>query len=140
LADALETSIPPRVRLDKWLWAARFYKTRSQATEAIHGGHVKGRGERLKAGHAVAVGEVIEIVRGGLVWEVEVIGLSDKRGKGADAQRLYRETEEGGKRRLAQAEAMRAAAEAAPYLKGRPTKRDRRALDRWRGGRRGHDE
>ncbi len=120
----------PRVRLDKWLWAARFYKTRSQASEAIHGGHVKGDGDRLKAGHSVAVGEVIEIVKDGISWEIEVMALSDKRGKGADAAKLYRETEAGNKRRMAQIEALKAAAASAPYIKGRPTKRDRRALDR----------
>lgn len=123
-----------RVRLDKWLWAARFYKTRSQASEAIHGGHVKGGGDRLKAGHSVAVGEQIEITKDGLTWVVEVVELSDRRGKGADAQRLYRETEDGKSRRLAQIEALKAAAASAPYLPGRPTKRDRRAIDRLKGG------
>jgi ribosome-associated heat shock protein Hsp15 len=123
-----------RVRLDKWLWAARFYKTRSQASEAIHGGHVKGGGDRLKAGHSVGVGEQIEIVKDGVTWVVEVVELSDKRGKGADAQRLYRETDEGKARRLAQIEALKAAAASAPYLRGRPTKRDRRALDRLQSG------
>ncbi len=122
-----------RVRLDKWLWAARFYKTRSQASDAIHGGHVKGDGDRLKAGHSVAVGERIEIVKDGVTWQVEVVELSDKRGKGADAQRLYRETDDGKARRMAQIEALKAAAASAPYLRGRPTKRDRRALDRLKG-------
>ncbi|MFO0551244.1 MAG: RNA-binding S4 domain-containing protein [Polyangiaceae bacterium] len=121
-----------RVRLDIWLWAARFYKTRSQATEAIHGGHVKGNGERLKAGHSVAPGATIEIQKDGLTWEIEIVELSNKRGKGADAQRLYRETEDGRTRRLRQVEELKRAAEAAPYLKGRPTKRDRRALEKFR--------
>lgn len=124
------TLSPIRVRLDKWLWAARFYKTRSQANDAISGGHVKGGGDRLKAGHNVAVGEQIEITKDGISWEIEVVALSDKRGKGADAAKLYRETDAGKTRRLAQIEALKAAAASAPYLKGRPTKRDRRALDR----------
>jgi ribosome-associated heat shock protein Hsp15 len=128
----------PRVRLDKWLWAARFYKTRSQASEAIHGGHVKGNGDRLKAGHAVAVGHRIEITKEGLTWEIDVVALSEKRGSGADAQALYRETEAGKERRMAQIEALRAAALTAPNLKGRPTKRDRRERDRFVGG--GSDE
>lgn len=132
MEEALKGSV--RVRLDKWLWAARFYKTRSQASDAIHGGHVKGGGDRLKAGHSVAVGEQIEIVKDGVSWEIEVVELSDKRGKGADAQRLYRETDAGKARRLAQIEALKAAAASAPYLRGRPTKRDRRALDRLKGG------
>ncbi|NUO54490.1 MAG: RNA-binding S4 domain-containing protein [Polyangiaceae bacterium] len=119
-----------RVRLDKWLWAARFYKTRSQASDAIAGGHVKGGGDRLKAGHNVIVGEQIEIVKDGITWEIEVVALSDKRGKGVDAAKLYRETDDGKARRLAQIEALKAAAASAPYLKGRPTKRDRRAIER----------
>jgi ribosome-associated heat shock protein Hsp15 len=123
-----------RVRLDKWLWAARFYKTRSQATEAIHGGHVKNEAGRLKAGHSVSIGERIEITKESVLWEVVVMGLSEKRGSGAAAQLLYRETDEGKARRIAQAEALRAAQQAAPYLKGRPTKRDRRAMDRFVAG------
>jgi ribosome-associated heat shock protein Hsp15 len=131
LSGVVPAAIPAlRVRLDKWLWAARFYKTRSQANDAISGGHVKGDGDRLKAGHSVSVGEHIEIVKDGITWEIEVVALSDKRGKGADAAKLYRETDDGKARRLAQVEALKAAAASAPYLKGRPTKRDRRALDR----------
>jgi ribosome-associated heat shock protein Hsp15 len=122
-----------RVRLDKWLWAARFYKTRSQAAEAIHAGHVKGGGSRLKTGHSVAIAERIEIHKAGLDWEIEVVELSDKRGSGADAQRLYRETEAGQKKRLEQIEQQRVSRESAPYLRGRPTKRDRRAIDRFQG-------
>lgn len=122
-----------RVRLDKWLWAARFYKTRSQAAEAIHAGHVKNAGARLKTGHSVAIGERIDLHKAGLDWEIEVVELSDRRGSGADAQRLYRETEAGLKRRLEQIEQQRAARESGPLLRGRPTKRDRRALDRFHG-------
>lgn len=123
-----------KVRLDKWLWAARFFKTRSQAVEAINGGHVKFRGDRTKPGQAVKLDQAIEIAKDGIVWEVLVRGLSEKRGKGADAAKLYEETKEGRERRERQLEALRAAREAAPYLAGRPTKRDRRALDRFQGG------
>lgn len=119
-----------KVRLDKWLWAARFYKTRSQATQAITAGHVKIRGDRAKAGHAVTVGTTIEIVKDQLVWQVRVEAVSDQRGKGADAARLYRETEEGKKERERQIELMRAAP--SPTHAGRPTKRDRRAIIRFR--------
>jgi ribosome-associated heat shock protein Hsp15 len=122
-----------RVRLDKWLWAARFYKTRSQAGEGIDAGHVRARGERLKAAHAVVVGETITIHKEGVDWEVEVLAVSDKRGSGADAARLYRETDAGREKRLAQIEARKAAAQAFPSLRGRPTKRLRRVLDRFRG-------
>ena len=126
---------PQKVRLDIWLWAARFYKTRSQATEAIGGGHVKVGGQRSKAGQAVGPGTLIEIVKDRVVWEIRVVATSDKRGKGADAAKLYVETDEGKTRRERMVQELRAAA--APYLPGRPTKRDRRALDRFRSSARG---
>ncbi len=122
------------VRLDKWLWAARFFKTRSQASDAIAGGHVKIGGDRAKGGHSVRVGQRFEIVKDSIRWEVEVLALSDKRGKGADAALLYRETEDGKTRRLKQLEELRAFAIAGPALKGRPTKRDRRAIVRFQSG------
>jgi ribosome-associated heat shock protein Hsp15 len=121
-----------KVRLDKWLWAARFYKTRSQATEAITAGHVKIRGDRAKAGHSVSAGLVLEITKDRLTWQIVVRMLSDKRGKGADAAKLYEETEEGKRRRETQLAELRAEQQA--YLPGRPTKRDRRAIDRWKAG------
>lgn len=120
-----------KVRLDKWLWAARFYKTRSQATEAIAAGHVKTQGNRSKAGQSIGAGVVIEIVKDRLTWEVEVVCVSDKRGSGADAQRLYRETAPSKERREEQLQALRAAPPAST-LSGRPTKHNRRAIDRWR--------
>lgn len=122
-----------KVRLDKWLWAARFYKTRSQATEAIAAGHVKTQGNRSKAGQSISAGVVIEIVKDRVTWEVEVAAVSDKRGSGADALRLYRETAAGKERREQQLQAMRAAGPAS-MLSGRPTKRNRRAIDKWRTG------
>lgn len=118
-----------KVRLDKWLWAARFYKTRSQATEAIGAGHVKVHGHRAKAGQSVSVGLTVEISKDHLVWEVCVLALSDKRGKGADAAKLYAETAEGKVKRERRVQELRAAAPS--YLPGRPTKRDRRAMDRF---------
>lgn len=131
-----EAGASPRatVRLDKWLWAARFYKTRSQATEAIHAGHVKAGGDRLKAGHAVGVGQRVEVVKAGIDWEIDVIAVSDHRGSGADAAKLYVETEEGKKRRLAQIELSRSTAHLPPPAKGRPTKQNRRLMARFRSG------
>jgi ribosome-associated heat shock protein Hsp15 len=102
--SAAESGAKQRVRLDKWLWAARFYKTRSQSTEAIGAGHVKVAGERVKSGLAVHVGLKLELVKESVRWEVEVLALSEKRGKGADAALLYRETEEGKVRRARQLE------------------------------------
>lgn len=131
--DEGERRTPGRVRLDKWLWAARFWKTRSQAAKAVQGGHVKKGGERLDAAHAVAIGEQLTVTKDGLVWEIVVEKLSDRRGSGADAQALYRETEEGKARRLRQIED-RKAAHALPFASGRPTKRDRRVLERLRRG------
>lgn len=126
------TAAAEKVRLDKWLWAARFYKTRSQATEAINAGHVKTRGDRAKCGQSVSLGMAIEIVKDQVTWQIVVEGISDKRGKGAEAAKLWRETEEGRTQREKRIEELRAAAPA--YLPGRPTKRDRRALERFRSG------
>jgi ribosome-associated heat shock protein Hsp15 len=122
----------PKVRLDKWLWAARFFKTRSQSLEAISGGHVKCGGDRVKAGTTMHVGMVLEVMRAGIPWEIVVRALSDKRGKGADAALLYEETEAGRTRRERTQEERRSLALMAPDLKGRPTKRDRRAMVRLR--------
>ncbi len=123
-----------RVRLDKWLWAARFYKTRSQALQGIDAGHVKTGGDRLKASHSVNVGEIITIYKDGIEWEIRVAALSDRRGSGADAALLYQETDAGRERRLEQVAARKAAAQGLPPLRGRPTKRLRRALERFRSG------
>lgn len=122
---------PPKVRLDKWLWAARFFKTRSQAVDAIGGGHVKFQGDRVKAGTTIHLGMVIEIMRDAIPWEIVVRGISDKRGKGADAAKLYEETPAGKERRERVQEERRTAA-LGPQLKGRPTKRDRRDFVRLR--------
>ena len=120
-----------RARLDKWLWAARFFKTRSQSVEAIAGGHVKCQGDRVKAGTTIHLGMVIEVMRDSIPWEIVVRGISDKRGKGADAAKLYDETAAGKERRERVQEERRMAA-LGPQLKGRPTKRDRRDFVRLR--------
>jgi ribosome-associated heat shock protein Hsp15 len=130
-----ESPSPTRVRLDKWLWAARFYKTRSQSNEAIGAGHVKVAGERVKSGLSVHVGLTLELVKESVRWEIEVLALSEKRGKGADAALLYRETDEGKAKRIKQLEEMRQQATGGPVLRGRPTKRDRRVMIRFSHGR-----
>ena len=81
-----------RQRVDKWLWAARFYKTRSLAVQAIDAGHVRVEGARVKPAHDLRVGERISVRKSGFAWEVEVTALSDRRGGAADAALLYRET------------------------------------------------
>ncbi len=119
-------------RLDKWLWAARFFKTRSLATEAIERGRVKVNDERVKPARQVRIGELLDIDNGSTEWQVRVEGLSDKRGPASVAQQLYAETEASVRRRQQEAERRRLFAEPSEGIHGRPTKRDRRQLDRSR--------
>lgn len=116
-----------RVRLDKWLWAARFHKTRALACEAIETGHVRVDGERVKPSRGVKVGDRVSVRRGGLAWEVEVVGLAERRGPATEAAKLYREDD--ASRAAREGEMARRRAAAPPRFPGRPTKRDRRALD-----------
>ena len=117
------------MRFDKWLWAARFYKTRSLSAQAIDTGQARVGGERVKPAHPMRVGETVSVRKSGLVCEVIVLALSDRRGGAADAAKLYGETEAS----LAARETFllqRAAAQAAaPQFPGRPTKRQRRKLE-----------
>ncbi len=124
----MTTDAPTGVRLDLWLWAARFFKTRSLARQAVVGGKVVVDGQRAKAARVVRIGNALQIERGEEVFEIEVRGLSDSRGPARIAQTLYTESEAS---RLAreQARATRAAARAgyrAPETK--PDKRARRLI------------
>lgn len=119
-----------RVRLDKWLWAARFFKTRSLALQAIVAARVRWNGEITKPAREVRLDDVLEIRIGDVVWEVRVRGLSDVRGSAGIAQTLYAETEASLTRRAALAEQRRYYREPGESIKGRPSKRDRRDLDR----------
>lgn len=123
------------MRLDKWLWAARFYKTRALAVDEINLGRVRVGGVPVKPAREVKVGDVLSIRIGALTREVEVKGLSQQRGPAVQAQLLYAETPASITAREAAAEARRLAPEpAATILQGRPTKQDRRRLadwDRW---------
>jgi ribosome-associated heat shock protein Hsp15 len=122
------TAPQPGVRIDVWLWAARFYKTRSLAKHAIETGKVEIAGQRAKASRAVHVGEAMTIVRGEERFEIEVRGLSDKRGPAPAAQALYEESQ-ASKERRANERATRAAERAgyqAPETK--PDKRARRLI------------
>jgi ribosome-associated heat shock protein Hsp15 len=118
------------VRIDKWLWAARFFKTRSLATVAVDGGKVKLNGGRTKPAHSVKEGDILEIDNGATAWEVVVKALAEQRGSAAIAQTLYAETEESMQRRQQESEKRKYFREPGTAIKGRPTKRDRRALDR----------
>ena len=121
------------VRLDKWLWAARFYKTRSLATAAIIAGEVRVARERVKPARDVKAGDDLQIRRGDDVMDVVVRELSSARGPAPVAQRLYEETDESRQRRARAAERRALAREPALDIKGRPTKRDARVLKRLRG-------
>lgn len=119
---------PERVRIDKWLWAARFFKTRSLALAAIEMGRVRVGGERVKAAREVHTGDRIEVTQGVQRVELVVRALSTVRGPAPAARLLYEETEASAARRAVQAEARRYGAEPALARRGRPTKRDRRRL------------
>ena len=128
------TEAPTSMRLDKWLWAARFYKTRALAVDEINLGRVRVGGQPVKPARDVKVGDLLTIRIGTLAREVEVKGLSNQRGPAPQAQTLYAETAASITAREA-AEARRLAPEpAASIEQGRPTKQDRRRLadwDRW---------
>jgi ribosome-associated heat shock protein Hsp15 len=123
-----------KVRIDKWLWAARFFKTRSLATDACDGGKVKVNGAAVKPAKDVRAGDRIAFSAGRADWEVEVLALADQRGSATLAQTLYSENETSRAGREAQAEQRRKFAEPAAAIYSRPTKKDRRSLDKWRGG------
>jgi ribosome-associated heat shock protein Hsp15 len=118
------------VRIDKWLWAARFFKTRSLATDAVDRGRVRIDGEPIKPARAVKVDDKLTIDNGSDRWEVVVLGISDVRGAAPVARTLYQETAESVLRREHDQEARRLYPEPGSSIKGRPTKRDRRALSR----------
>ena len=120
------------MRLDKWLWAARFYKTRSLAQAAVAGGKVKLGGERVKPAKEIAPGARLAIRIGELEWDVTVKALAGHRGPAEQARQLYEEEEESRARRVAQVADRRAQSSVWGQRKGRPTKRERRRLERWR--------
>lgn len=121
------------VRVDKWLWAARFYKTRAAATAAVAGGKVQVNGERPKPAKTLRPGDSLRIRLGPYEHSVVVRGLADKRGPASVAQRLYEETPQSLAARLKLAQQLRTTAPPTYEGKGRPTKRDRRDLDRLKG-------
>ncbi len=120
------------MRLDKWLWAARFFKTRSLASTAIDGGKVKLNGHSAKPAKDIKPGDQLQIRAGDQLWEVQVLGLSEQRRPAVEAQLLYLETEASRITRERQRELQKLAPSPIPEAKGRPTKRDRRYLDQFR--------
>ncbi|MGC2048130.1 MAG: RNA-binding S4 domain-containing protein [Gallionella sp.] len=131
--STFETS--EKFRVDKWLCAARFFKTRSLAADAVECGHVHVNQMRVKPAKAVVVGDMLDIRIGQKQYTVEVLGLSNRRGPAFEAQKLYRETDESRQRREAIAAQLKA--EPQPFrFRGRPTKRDRREIERLTKGKR----
>jgi ribosome-associated heat shock protein Hsp15 len=118
------------VRIDKWLWAARFFKTRTLASDAVDNGKVRLNDERTKPARNLKAGDILAIDNGASVWEVTVVLLADNRSSAAIAQTLYQETEQSVGRRAALAEDRKFFHEPTQQIKGRPTKRDRRLLDK----------
>ena len=121
------------MRLDKWLWAARFFKTRSLAQQAIAGSRVKVNDERVKPAHDVKVGDSLVVRVGDYEWSLVVKALSERRGPAVQARLLYEETAESRKERERRMDIRRYSPEPASSIKGRPTKKDRRDLEDWTG-------
>lgn len=118
-----------RIRLDKWLWAARFYKTRALATTAASGGKIDLNGDRAKPAKAVKAGDRLVLRIGAYEWDITVAALSDRRGPASEAQKLYVETQESREARTEKAAQLKAERQSAPiFVKGRPTKKERRSL------------
>jgi ribosome-associated heat shock protein Hsp15 len=126
------------IRIDKWLWAGRFFKTRAAATEAVLGGRVRLNGERVKPAKDVRAADVVEVRIGEVRWTVVVHRVADRRGSSRIAATLYEETAESVAERERAAAERRLSRPLAADLGGpRPTKQDRRRIDALRRGRRG---
>jgi ribosome-associated heat shock protein Hsp15 len=121
------------VRIDKWLWAARFFKTRSLAGKACELGRIQSNGQPAKAARDVKIGDMLRITSEGGDFTVEVLQLSEVRGPATVAQMLYRETEESKEARLKAAAERKAAMQFEPMPTSRPSKRDRRRIIQFRG-------
>ena len=127
----LSTEPYASLRIDKWLWAARFYKTRSLATAAIHAGHVKLNGATVKPARELHAGDTLELAIGDVRWTIDVLGVNDQRRPASEAQQLYAETAASRARRAALKETHRLAPNPGSDLRGRPTKKARRQIRRF---------
>ena len=123
-----------QVRIDKWLWAARFFKTRALASKACDLGRIHSNGVEAKPARPVHSGDMLRVKNEGGEFEVQILGLSEMRGPAAVAQALYRETQASTVARLKAAAERKAMQEFAPLPERRPTKRDRRRIIQFRGG------
>jgi ribosome-associated heat shock protein Hsp15 len=129
----ISTQAQARLRIDKWLWTARFFKTRSLASDAVEKGRVRIGGANVKPSKEVRVGDIVEIDIERVLWRVEVLGICEVRGPAPVAQTLYAESVEGRAKRMAENERRKTYREPAAGLQGRPTKRDRRTIDKLSG-------
>ena len=120
-----------RVRIDKWLWATRFYKTRSLAAEAVDGGKVQVNGERVKPAKLLKPGDVLSIRNGPYAWDITVIALSERRGPAAEAAKLYSESDASRKTREDKIAMIKRERQSNPFPGGRPTKKQRRQIIRF---------
>ena len=121
------------VRMDKWLWAARFFKTRALASKACDLGRIRSNGVEAKPARDVRIGDMLHVKNEGGDFEIEVLELSEMRGPAEVAQKLYRETEPSKVARMKLAEERKAMQQFAPVPARRPSKRDRRRIIRFRG-------
>src|SRR5215469_7831689 len=121
------------VRMDAWLWAARFFKTRTLAKNACDLGRVRSNGQAAKAAREVRIGDRLQVTNDGGDFEIDVLGLSQLRGPAIEAQSLYRETDQSKAMRQKVAAERRAAREWETLPSGRPSKRDRRRIIQFRG-------
>ncbi|MEW5768991.1 MAG: RNA-binding S4 domain-containing protein [Pseudomonadota bacterium] len=126
-----DTDSPAPLRIDKWLWAARFFKTRALAQQAVEGGKVRLNGERCKCSRELRLGDRLHIRVDELEWQVTVLGLSAQRGPAPVARRLYEEAPESVAARERRIAERRQAVDPGSHIHGRPTKRDRRLLHRF---------
>jgi ribosome-associated heat shock protein Hsp15 len=122
-----------RVRMDKWLWAARFFKTRSLAARACELGRIKSNGQPAKAAREVRIGDMLQVKNDSGDFQVEILALSDIRGPAVRAQALYHETEASRELRLRLVEERKMAPHFEDLREGKPSKRDRREIGRLRG-------
>lgn len=118
-----------RIRLDKWLWAARFYKTRAMAAAAVSGGKIDINGDRAKPAKAVKEGDRLVLRIGACEWDITIAAPSERRGPASEAQKLYAETQQSRDARTVKAEQLKTERQSVPmFAKGRPTKRERRNI------------
>ena len=120
-----------RVRIDKWLWAARFYKTRTLAADAVEGGKAQVNGERVKPAKVLKIGDTLDIRNGHFSWQVSVLALSERRGSAAEAAKLYSESDQSKNEREEKIALLKIERQSNPFPGGRPTKRQRRQIIRF---------